>query len=65
MSAIEGFVPCEVIQCFHTYLDFCYIAHMSAFTQSTLDQLDNTLKHFHTHRVIFQQLGVQDPTPSH
>ena len=64
MSAIEGFVPQEVIRCFRAYLDFCYIARMSVFTRSTLDQLDDALKRFHTHRVIFQQLGVRDPTPS-
>ena len=64
MSAIEGFVPCDVVQCFHAYLDFCYIARMSVFTQSTLDQLDKALKHFHTYRVIFQQLGIRDSTPS-
>jgi len=64
MSAIEGFVPHEVVRCFHAYLDFCYIARMSVFTRSTLDQLDNALKRFHAHRAIFQELGVRDPTPS-
>ena len=64
MSAIEGFVPREVVRCFRAYLDFGYIARMSVFTRSTLDQLDNALKRFHTHRAIFQQLGVRDPTPS-
>lgn len=64
MSAIEGFVPREVIRCFRAYLDFCYIARMSSFTRSTLNQLDNALTRFRTHRVIFQQLGIRDPTPS-
>ena len=64
MSAIEGFVPCDVVQCFHAYLDFCYIARMSVFTWSTLDRLNKALKRFHTYRVIFQQLGVRDSTPS-
>ena len=64
MSAIEGFIPCDVVRCFHAYLDFCYIAHMSIFTRSTLDRLDEALKRFHIYCVIFQQLGVQDSTPS-
>lgn len=64
MSAIEGFVPRDVVRCFHAYLDFCYIARMSIFTRPMLDQLDEALKRFHTHRVVFQQLGIRDPTPS-
>ena len=64
MSAIEGFVPRDVVLCFRAYLDFCYIARMSIFTWSTLDGLDDALGQFHTYCVIFQQLGVQDPTPS-
>lgn len=64
MSAIEGFVPRDVVRCFHAYLDFCYIARMNIFTCSTLDQLDKALKRFHTYRVIFQQLGVRGPTHS-
>ena len=64
MSAIEGFVPRDVIRCFHAYLDFCYIARMSIFTQPTLNQLDEALERFHTYRVVFQQLGVRNPTSS-
>jgi len=64
MSAIEGFVPRDVVWCFRAYMDFCYIARMSVFTRSTLDRLDDALKRFHDYRAIFQQLGVRDPTPS-
>lgn len=63
VSAIEGFVPQDVLQCFHAYLDFCYIARMSAFTTQTLDCLDDALKRFHNHRAVFQQLGVREKTP--
>lgn len=62
MSAIEGFVPREVIRSFNAYLDFCYIARASTFTQLTLDRLDNTLKRFHECRKVFQHLGIRDPT---
>ena len=64
ISAIEGFVPRDVVRCFHAYLDFCYIARMSIFTRSTLDRLNEALIRFHTYRAIFQQLGVRDSTPS-
>lgn len=64
MSAIEGFVPREVVRCFRAYLDFCYIARMSVLTRSSLNSLDEALGRFHTYRAVFQQLGVRDPTPS-
>ena len=64
MSAIEGYVPRDIVRCFHAYLDFCYIARMSIFTRSALDRLDEALKHFHKYRTIFQELGVRDSTPS-
>jgi hypothetical protein len=64
MPAIEGFVPREVVLCFNAYLDFCYIARASVFTQSTLVQLDNALNRFHEYRQVFQWIGVRDPTPA-
>lgn len=62
VSAIEGFVPQDVLPCFHAYLDFCYIARMSSFTEQTLDCLDDALKRFHEHRAVFQRLGVREKT---
>ena len=63
-SAIEGLVPRDVSRCFNAYLDFCYIARASVFTQLTLDRLDNALERFHVSRRVFQRLGVRDPTPA-
>ena len=62
MSAIEGFVPRDVIRCFNAYLDFCYTARRSTFTELSLDFLEDSLKRFHEHRTVFQRLGVRDPT---
>jgi len=64
VSAIEGFVPRDVTRCFNAYLDFCYIARASIFTQSTLDRLDEALESFRQYRKIFQRIGVRDPTPA-
>jgi hypothetical protein len=64
MSAIEGFIPRDVVRCFHAYLDFCYIARMSVLTRATLDRVDDALERFHKYRTIFQQLGVRDPSLS-
>ena len=62
MSAIEGFVPREVVRCFNAYLDFCYIARANTFTRFSLDRLDDALKRFHEYRQVFQRVGVRDPT---
>lgn len=62
MSAIEGFVPRDVVRCFNSFLDFCYIARMSTFTKQTLDTLDGALSQFHKYRTVFQELGVREPT---
>jgi len=62
VPAIEGFVPQDIVQYFNAYLDFCYIARVSVFTHSTLDQLNEALKHFHEYRKVFQSTGIQDPT---
>lgn len=64
MSAVEGFVPRDVIRCFNAYLDFCYIARASVFTQSALDRLDEALERFRKYRQVFQSIGVRDPTPA-
>lgn len=62
MPAIEGLVPQDIIRCFNAYLDFCYIARASVFTQSTLDLLDKALRRFHEYRQVFQTTGIRDPT---
>jgi hypothetical protein len=62
MSAIEGFVPQDIVRCFSAYLDFCYVARMNTFTEQALDSLDDALKRFHKYRAVFQELGVRGPT---
>jgi hypothetical protein len=62
MSAIEGFVPRDIIRCFNAFLDFCYTARMSVFTEQTLDALDAALIRFHRYRAVFQELGIREPT---
>ena len=64
MSAIEGFVPRNVVWCFHAYLDFCYIARMSILTRPMLNRLNKALKRFHSYRTVFQQLSIRESTPS-
>jgi hypothetical protein len=64
VPALEGFVPQDIIRCFNAYLDFCYIARSTIFTQPTLDRLDGALNRFREYRQVFQHIGIRDPTPA-
>jgi hypothetical protein len=60
LPALEGYVPAEIIQTFHAFLDFSYLVRKNVIDEDTLDQIDDALARFHKHRVIFQQLGLRD-----
>ena len=60
MSAIEGFVPKEVIQTFSAFLDFYYLVHRNVLDEDDLIEIQDTLHTFHTARSIFQELGIRD-----
>ena len=59
LPAIEGCVPAEMIQAIRAFLEFCYIVRRDIVDTKTLDNLDDALKRFHTHRKIFQECGVR------
>ncbi|KAH9839919.1 uncharacterized protein C8Q71DRAFT_820987 [Rhodofomes roseus] len=59
LSAIEGHVPDEMVRCFAAYLDFCYLARRSAHDDKSLAAMQEALDRFHTHRVIFETVGVR------
>ncbi|KAH9839788.1 uncharacterized protein C8Q71DRAFT_795095 [Rhodofomes roseus] len=59
LSAIEGHVPDEMVRCFAAYLDFCYLARRSAHDDKSLAAMEEALTRFHTHRVIFETVGVR------
>ena len=40
-------------------IEFSYLVRRSVIDEDTLAQLDETLRNFHTHRQIFQDLGVR------
>ena len=58
-TALEGFVPIDIIKTLTAFLDFCYIARQDTLTEDSLDALDNALMKFHHHRKIFQESGVR------
>jgi len=59
LPAIEGHVPSEMIQALRALIDFIYIARRDIIDSNSLKELDDTLKHFHQYRQIFQESGVR------
>jgi len=60
MSAIEGFVPKEVIQTFRAFLDFYYLVRRNVLDEVDLVKIRDALSRFHTARSVFQRLGIRD-----
>ena len=59
LSAIEGYVPSEILRCFRACLDFCYIARQNVHTQQTIQRLERALADFIRCREIFRTTGVR------
>jgi len=60
MSAIEGFVPKEIIQTFSAFLDFYYLVRRNVLDEDDLTEIKDALDRFHTTRSIFKRLGIRD-----
>ncbi|KAG1878335.1 hypothetical protein F4604DRAFT_1580134 [Suillus subluteus] len=58
LPAIEGHVPTEVVQTFHTFLEFCYLVRQDIITEKTLNEIQNALDRFHRYREIFKTTEV-------
>jgi len=58
LPAIEGHVPAEMIEAIWAFLEFCYIARHDILDTKSLDELEDALNCYHTHRKIFQECGV-------
>ncbi|KAJ7221252.1 hypothetical protein GGX14DRAFT_669179 [Mycena pura] len=59
LAAIAGHVPPEMVKCIAAFLDFCYLVRRNAITSDTLDEINEALVRFHTHRDIFIATGVR------
>jgi hypothetical protein len=59
LSAIEGYVPQDVVRTFRAFLEFCYNARRDVITEETLAELDNALSRFHKYRMIFTEVGIR------
>ena len=60
MSAIEGFVPKEVIQTFSAFLDFYYLVRRNVLDEDDLIKIQDAVDRFQAARSVFEQLGVRD-----
>ncbi|KAG1890648.1 uncharacterized protein F5891DRAFT_1131624 [Suillus fuscotomentosus] len=58
LSAIEGYVPVDMVRTFRAFLEFCYLVRRSIITEKTLEQIQEALDRFHRHRQIFETLDV-------
>ena len=58
LLAIVGYVPDEMVQALHAFLEFCYIAQCNIHNTHSLTALDDTLQRFHNHCEIFHTSGV-------
>ncbi|KAF4583508.1 hypothetical protein EYR38_002259 [Pleurotus pulmonarius] len=59
LPALVDLVPTDILRTFSAFLDFCYLARRTYFTNTTLDQLDEKLQAFHTHREVFRTSGTR------
>ncbi|KAG1888514.1 hypothetical protein F4604DRAFT_2023854 [Suillus subluteus] len=58
LSAIEGYVPVDMVRTFRAFLEFCYLVRQSIITEKTLEQIQEALDRFYRHRQIFETLNV-------
>ncbi|KAM6489110.1 hypothetical protein JOM56_015424 [Amanita muscaria] len=59
LSAIEGYVPNQMLRAIGAFLEFCYIARHDAITEKTLEDLEDALARFHRYRKVFQDEGIR------
>ena len=58
LSAIEGYIPVQMMCAIHAFLEFCYIAQQDLIDTQSLHALEDALSCFHHHRVIFEECSV-------
>ncbi|KAJ7756688.1 hypothetical protein B0H16DRAFT_1662563 [Mycena metata] len=60
LPAVKEFIPSEMVKCFSSFLDFCYVVRPPDFNESSLDAVDAAIQRFHIHREVFRETGVRD-----
>ncbi|KAJ6472154.1 hypothetical protein C8R47DRAFT_1296895 [Mycena vitilis] len=59
LAAIAGHVPSEMVKCIAAFMDFCYLVRQNSINSDALDDIQDALDRFHTHRDIFIATGVR------
>ncbi|KAG2030826.1 hypothetical protein BDR03DRAFT_936547 [Suillus americanus] len=58
LSAIEGYIPVDMVHTFRAFLKFCYLVRHSIIMEKTLEQIHKALNQFYQYRKIFEALNV-------
>ncbi|KAG2044014.1 hypothetical protein BDR03DRAFT_930774 [Suillus americanus] len=58
LSAIEGYVPVDMVRTFRAFLEFCYLVRRSIITEKTLEQIHEALNRFYQYQKFFEALDV-------
>jgi hypothetical protein len=58
LSALQGYVPRQMITSIHVFLEFCYLIWHESHTEQTLNNIMCTLCNFHQLWQIFVDIGV-------
>ena len=56
LSALQGYLPEDVIYTFQALFEFCYIAQCDVITEGDLDELQDAITCFHTHHEVFSPI---------
>jgi len=59
LPAISGHVPPQMVHCFATFLEFCYLVRRDSIIKTTLEAISIALAQFHAERTIFEKTGVR------
>jgi hypothetical protein len=60
LSAIEDFVPCDMVRAVRAFLEFCYVARRNTITEHSLMELEDAYTRFQHYRMIFRDMGVRE-----
>ncbi|KZV90711.1 hypothetical protein EXIGLDRAFT_575973, partial [Exidia glandulosa HHB12029] len=60
LGCVHGLVPDDAVRAVNALLDFIYMAQHECHSDTTLQQLTETLTEFHRLKGVFQQPGIRD-----
>ncbi|KAG1721051.1 hypothetical protein EDB19DRAFT_1962612 [Suillus lakei] len=58
LPALEGYVPMDIICTFRALLEFCYLVRHNVITETSLNEIDDTVAHFHQYCEIFKDTEI-------